>query len=152
MDLMDIIKPLSTAQSSAVNKSQQHQGKDSRERQESNLGLLGEKQVSYLCAMQQQHQGKNYVLCPFHQGPVLPPTSWCCLIEASQSVSESKALPFRRPRCRDDVGISVTFHNSTWKQLELRATIFETWFDRVRSSPSLRFRDQNCRSFGRKLG
>ena len=52
MGLIDIFKPLSTVLNSAVNKSQQHQEKNSWEHQESNLGLLGEKQVCYLCAMQ----------------------------------------------------------------------------------------------------
>ena len=52
MDLSDIIKFLSTVLSCAVNKSQQHQEKNYWERLKSNLGLLGEKQVCYLCAMQ----------------------------------------------------------------------------------------------------
>ena len=52
MGLIDIIKPLSTLLSSAVNKSQQHQEKNSREHRESNPRLLGEKQVCYPCAMQ----------------------------------------------------------------------------------------------------
>ena len=45
MGSIDIIKPLSTVLSSAINKSQQHQEKNSWEDQESNPGLLGEKQV-----------------------------------------------------------------------------------------------------------
>ena len=49
---MDIFKPLSIVLSSAINKSLQHQEENSWERQESNLGLLGEKKVCYLCAMQ----------------------------------------------------------------------------------------------------
>ena len=47
-----IIKPLSTFLSRAVNKSQQHQEKNSLECQELKPGLLGEKQVCYLCTMQ----------------------------------------------------------------------------------------------------
>ena len=47
-----IIKPLSSVLSSAANKYHQHQEKSSWERQELNLGLLGVKQVCYLCAMQ----------------------------------------------------------------------------------------------------
>ena len=46
------IKSQSTALSSAVNKSQQHQEKNSREHKEFNPGLLVKKQVCYLCAMQ----------------------------------------------------------------------------------------------------
>ena len=49
MSSIDIMKPLSTVLSSAIIKSQQHQEKISKECRESNLGLLGEKQV---CAMQ----------------------------------------------------------------------------------------------------
>ena len=52
MGLIDIIKPLSTVQSSAINKSQQHQEKNSWECQELNPGLLGEKQICYIRAMQ----------------------------------------------------------------------------------------------------
>ena len=52
MGTIDIIKRLSTLISSAVNKSQQHQDKNSWECRESNPGLLGEKQVCHLCAMQ----------------------------------------------------------------------------------------------------
>ena len=44
MGSIDIIKPMSTVLSSAVNKSQQHQDKNSLERRELNLGPLGEKQ------------------------------------------------------------------------------------------------------------
>ena len=49
MGLIDIIMPRFTPLSSAINKFQQHQEKHSWERSESNLGLLGEKQVCYLC-------------------------------------------------------------------------------------------------------
>ena len=42
--------------SSAVNKPQQYQEKILWECQESNLGLLGEKQVCYLCAMKRNHK------------------------------------------------------------------------------------------------
>ena len=52
MGLINIIKPLSTALSSAIDKSKQHEKKNSWERQQSNLGPLGEKQECYLCAMQ----------------------------------------------------------------------------------------------------
>ena len=52
MGTIDIVRPLSTDLSVAVNKSQQHREKNSWERRESNPGLLGEKQVCYLCAMQ----------------------------------------------------------------------------------------------------
>ena len=52
MGSIDIIKPMSSVLSSALGKSQQHQEKNSWECRESNLGLLGEKQVCYLCAMQ----------------------------------------------------------------------------------------------------
>ena len=45
------IKPLSTILSSAVDKSQQHQEKNSWQCRESNPGLLGEKQVCYLCTL-----------------------------------------------------------------------------------------------------
>ena len=47
-----IIKPMSTVLSSVVNKSKQHQEKNSWERQELNPELKGEKQECYLCAMQ----------------------------------------------------------------------------------------------------
>ena len=52
MGSIDIIKPLSTILSRDVNKAQQHQDKNSWERQESSMGLLDEKQECYLCAMQ----------------------------------------------------------------------------------------------------
>ena len=52
MGLIGIIKPLSTVLSSAINKSKQHLEKNYWECRESNLGLLDEKQVCYLCAMQ----------------------------------------------------------------------------------------------------
>ena len=52
MGSIDIIKPLSIVLSSAVIISQQHQEKNSWQWAKSNLGLLGEKQVCYLCAMQ----------------------------------------------------------------------------------------------------
>ena len=55
MGSIDIGKPLSTALSSAVHKSQQHQDKNSWERWVSNPGLMGEKQECYLCAMQPPH-------------------------------------------------------------------------------------------------
>ena len=48
---IDIVKPLSSILSGAVNKSQPDQEKNSWECRESNLWLLGEKQVCYLCAM-----------------------------------------------------------------------------------------------------
>ena len=51
MGSIDIVKPLPTAPSSAVNKSQEHNDKKFWECQESNLGLLGYKQTCYLCAM-----------------------------------------------------------------------------------------------------
>ena len=47
MGLIDIIKPLSSVLSSAVNKSQQHQEKKSWESLELNRGLLGEEQICY---------------------------------------------------------------------------------------------------------
>ena len=52
MDSIDIIKPLFTVPSSAVNKSQLYQEKNSCECQESNQGLLDENQVCFLCALQ----------------------------------------------------------------------------------------------------
>ena len=52
MGSIDIIKPLSTVLISAINKSRQYKAKNSWECREWNLGLLGEKQVWYLCAMQ----------------------------------------------------------------------------------------------------
>ena len=52
MGSIDILKSLSTVLSSAVNKSQQHQEKNSWEWQELNSGLRGEGQVCYFCAMQ----------------------------------------------------------------------------------------------------
>ena len=52
MGSIDIIKPLSNVLSSAINKSHEHQEKNTLECRELNLGLLGEKQVCYLCAMQ----------------------------------------------------------------------------------------------------
>ena len=50
MGSIDIIKPLSTVLSNAINESQQHYEKNSWEHQESNPGLLDEKQKCYLCA------------------------------------------------------------------------------------------------------
>ena len=52
MGLIDINKPLSAVLSSAIDKNQQHQEKNSWEHRELNQGLLGEKQVCFLCAMQ----------------------------------------------------------------------------------------------------
>ena len=52
MGSIDIIKHLSTLLSCAVNKSQQHQEKNSWECWGSNPGLLGEKQEFYLFAKQ----------------------------------------------------------------------------------------------------
>ena len=52
MGSIDIIKPLSTVPSSTFNKSQQHQVNNSWEPRELNPGLLGERQVCYLCPMQ----------------------------------------------------------------------------------------------------
>ena len=52
MGLIGIFKPLSTVLSSAINESQQHQEENSWELRETNQGLLGEKQVCHLCAMQ----------------------------------------------------------------------------------------------------
>ena len=43
MGPIDVMKPLSTVQTSAINKSQQQQEKHYWDCQESNLGLLGEK-------------------------------------------------------------------------------------------------------------
>ena len=51
MGTIVIIKTLSTALSSVVKKSQ-YQEKNSWEHRESNPGMLGQKQVRYLCAMQ----------------------------------------------------------------------------------------------------
>ena len=51
MGSIDILKLLFTVLSSAVNKSQQHQDKNYFEHQESNPGLLDEKQEFHLCAM-----------------------------------------------------------------------------------------------------
>ena len=51
MGSIDIIKPLSTVIISAINKSHQHQEKNYWEGWESNPGLLGKKQVCYLCAL-----------------------------------------------------------------------------------------------------
>ena len=60
MGSIDIIKLLSTALSSAVNKSEQHQEKNSWEYRVSNPGLLGEKQ---------EHQNAASVPCnpPLHE-------------------------------------------------------------------------------------
>ena len=52
MGSIDIIEPLSTVLSIAVNKSQRHQEKNSREDRESNPRLLGENQVCCLRAKQ----------------------------------------------------------------------------------------------------
>ena len=52
MGLIDIINPLSTVLSSAINKSPEDQEKHYWESQELNPGQLGEKQVCYHCAMQ----------------------------------------------------------------------------------------------------
>ena len=59
MGSIDIIKPLSPFRRSAVNKSEQYQEKNYWERQESNLELLGEKPVCYLCAMKPPDHGLN---------------------------------------------------------------------------------------------
>ena len=52
MGSIDIIKPLPSVLSSAVNKSPQHQEKIFLERQELNLGLLDEKQVQVAVQVQ----------------------------------------------------------------------------------------------------
>ena len=76
---IDIIKPLSTALSSAFNKSQKNQEKNSWERRESNPGLLGEEQECYLCAMQP-------LMLEFFIAPLLP-NSWrdTHLVEAEKT-------------------------------------------------------------------
>ena len=61
MGSIDISKPLSTALSSAVHKSQQHQEKNSWECWVSNAGLMGEKQECYLCAMQPPLQFRSFL-------------------------------------------------------------------------------------------
>ena len=50
MGSIDVTKPLSTVLSSAVNKSHQHQEKNSWGCRESNPELVGERQICYLCA------------------------------------------------------------------------------------------------------
>ena len=52
MGSIDIIKPLSNVLSSAINKSQQYQVINYWESRKSHLGLLDEKPVCCLCAMQ----------------------------------------------------------------------------------------------------
>ena len=52
MGLIDIIKPMYTVTSIAINKSQQHQDKNSWEYRESNSGQLSEKQICYLFSTQ----------------------------------------------------------------------------------------------------
>ena len=58
MGQFDIINPLLTVLSSAINTSQQHQEKNYWERQELNPGLLGEKQLYQICGMQPPYYGK----------------------------------------------------------------------------------------------
>ena len=67
MDSIDIIKLLSTVLSSAIKESQQHQEKNSWECWESNPGLLGEKQVCNLCAMQKIFFRYSLTLTSSHQ-------------------------------------------------------------------------------------
>ena len=85
MGLSAIIKPLSAALSSSVNKSQQDHEKSSWECQESNPGLLGESQSSYLCALITlwRHHNKSHPMGPrlqkFHVAQITlawPATSW----------------------------------------------------------------------------
>ena len=70
MGSIDIIKPLPTVLSSAVNKSEQHQEKNSWERRESNLGPLGEKQGCYLRAMQPHYRPLVSLSCKWRQEQV----------------------------------------------------------------------------------
>ena len=66
----DLIKPMSTVLSSVINKCQQHQEKICWERWEPNPGLLGEKQVCYLCAIQPPSSDPSSAPS-HHQLPVL---------------------------------------------------------------------------------
>ena len=72
MGSIDIMKPLFTVLSSAVNKSQQHQEENSWKHRESNPGLLGEKHVYYLCAPLGITFSRNIKV---FRHKVLPPTS-----------------------------------------------------------------------------
>ena len=65
------MKPLSTVLSSAVNKAQQHQEKNYRERRESNPGLLGEKQVCYICALGTFSVGHVFLSFDLSLDPIL---------------------------------------------------------------------------------
>ena len=58
MGLIDIVKPLCIVLSSAINKSQQHETNNSWKCRELNLWLVGEKRLSYLCALQPPAAGE----------------------------------------------------------------------------------------------
>ena len=64
MGSIDIIKPLSAVLSGAINKSQQHQGKNFQECREYNLGLLSELQVLFATQL--------FIA----NSAILPPTGW----------------------------------------------------------------------------
>ena len=74
MSSIDIIKPLSTVLSNAINKSQQHQDKNSWECWKLNPELLGETQICcYLCSI----QPPNYILIiVLNNGVLSRPTTW----------------------------------------------------------------------------
>ena len=72
MGLMDIIKPLSTVQSSGVQRSQQNEEK--REHRESNPGLLSEKQECHFCAMQTPLVSNLEIVYQYHLMQAFRPT------------------------------------------------------------------------------
>ena len=81
MGSIDIIKPLSNVLSSAINKSHEHQEKNTLECRELNLGLLGEKQVCYLSAMYPPYPlGQLTMLLFFRLGRTAKatPPRWTC--------------------------------------------------------------------------
>ena len=82
---MDIIKPLSTVLSSAINKSQQHQVKNSWELQELNLGLQG-----VLCAPPPPTL-LSFVCCLFFSRRSVS------VVETEPLESKGKAKTFRDP-------------------------------------------------------
>ena len=63
MGLIGIIKPLSTVLKHVVNKSEKHHEKNYWECQESNEGLLGEREECYLCALQHPTLKAFFVFC-----------------------------------------------------------------------------------------
>ena len=90
MGSIDTIRPLPTVLSSAINKSQQHQVKNSWELQELNLGLLVHSENGMQCAMRPPLYYLLFVVCFSLDESV-------SVVETERLESKGKAKTFRDP-------------------------------------------------------